>query len=90
VVVDAGAVSALQLNGVSLLPAGIRSVVGNFARGDVIYIVDDAGKHVACGISNYQADDIRRIRGIRSDRIVDTLGYQYGQEVVHRNNLVLL
>jgi glutamate 5-kinase len=90
VVVDAGAVSALQRNGVSLLPAGVRSVVGEFARGDIIYVVDDAGQHVACGIANYAASDVRRIRGLRSDRIVDTLGYQYGQEVVHRNNLVLL
>ncbi len=90
VVVDAGAVSALQRNGVSLLPAGVRGVVGDFSRGDIIYVVDEVGSQVACGISNYSAGDIGLIRGIRSDRIVDTLGYQYGQEVVHRNNLVLL
>ncbi|MXZ92853.1 MAG: glutamate 5-kinase [Chloroflexi bacterium] len=90
VVVDDGAVSALRRNGVSLLAAGIRSVVGGFERGDIIYITDGGGEHIACGIANYSAGDVQRIRGMRSDRIVDTLGYHYGQEVVHRNNLVLL
>ncbi len=90
VVVDDGAVSALRRNGVSLLPAGVRNVVGDFERGDIIYICDPAGIHVACGIANYSQRDVKRIRGIRSDRIVETLGYHYGQEVVHRNNLVLL
>lgn len=90
VVVDDGAVSALRRNGVSLLPAGVRNVVGDFQRGDIIYICDSAGSHVACGIANYSHGDVGRIRGMRSDRIVDTLGYHYGQEVVHRNNLVLL
>ena len=90
VVVDDGAVAALRRNGVSLLAAGIRSVVGGFERGDIIYITDGGGEHIACGIANYSAGDVERIRGMRSDRIVDTLGYHYGQEVVHRNNLVLL
>ena len=90
VVVDDGAVSALRRNGVSLLPAGVQSVVGDFERGDIIYICDPTGFHIACGIVNYSHNAVDRIRGIRSDRIVDTLGYHYGDEVVHRNNLVLL
>ncbi len=90
VVVDQGAVSALRENSVSLLPAGVRNVVGDFQRGDIIYIADPDGSHVACGMANYPAGDIQKIRGLRSDRIVETLGYHYGQEVVHRNNLVLL
>ena len=90
VVVDDGAVAALRRNGVSLLPAGVRSVVGSFERGDIIYVTDGEGRHIACGIANYPAGDVERIRGMRSDRIVDTLGYHYGQEVVHRNNLALL
>ena len=90
VVVDDGAVTALRRNGVSLLAAGIRSVVGGFERGDIIYITETGGEHIACGIANYSASDVERIRGMRSDRIIDTLGYHYGQEVVHRNNLVLL
>ena len=90
VLVDDGAVSALRGKTVSLLPAGVRSVVGEFSRGDIIYISDQSERHVACGIANYSAADVRRIQGMRSDRIVATLGYHYGQEVVHRNNLVLL
>ena len=90
VVVDDGAVSALRRNGVSLLPAGVRSIVGSFERGDIIYVSDAHGRRVACGIANYPASDVAKIQGLRSDRIVDTLGYHYGQEVIHRNNLVLL
>ena len=90
VVVDDGAVSALRRNGVSLLPTGVHNVVGDFRRGDIIYISDFARHHIACGIANYSAADVQRIQGLRSDRIADTLGYHYGQEVVHRNNLVLL
>ena len=90
VVVDDGAVSALRRQGVSLLPAGVRRVAGDFARGDIIYICDGAGQHIACGIANYPAAAVARIRGMRSDRIAATLGYHYGQEIVHRNNLVLL
>ena len=90
VVVDDGAVNALRGRAVSLLPAGVCSVVGDFRRGDIIYISDQSEEHVACGIANYSATDVRNIQGSRSDRIVDILGYHYGQEVVHRNNLVLL
>ena len=90
VVVDDGAVAALRRGAVSLLPAGVRSVVGDFSRGDIIYVSDLTDQHVACGIANYSAADVGRIRGMRSDRIVDTLGYHYGQEVIHRNNLVLI
>ena len=90
VVVDDGAVSALRERAVSLLPAGVCSVVGDFNRGDIIYISDQSEQHIACGIANYSAADVGRIQGIRSDRIAETLGYHYGQEVVHRNNLVLL
>ncbi len=88
--VDAGAVSALRRNGVSLLPAGVSEVVGNFERGDIIYIADAEGENIACGIANYPSGDVAKIKGIRSDRIAETLGYHYGQEVVHRNNLVLI
>jgi glutamate 5-kinase len=52
--------------------------------------VDEPGRQIACGIANYAAADIARIRGFRSDGITGILGYHYGQEVVHRNNLVLI
>ncbi|MCS5666215.1 MAG: glutamate 5-kinase [Dehalococcoidia bacterium] len=90
IVVDRGAVGALLKDHRSLLPAGIQSVEGEFSRGESIYVVDTKGARIACGIANYGASDIGKIQGLRSDRIEETLGYHYGQEVVHRNNLVLL
>ncbi len=90
VTVDDGAVAALTEHHRSLLPAGVRRADGGFARGDAVFIADGSGRRIACGIANYSADDVQRIRGLRSGKIEETLGYHYGQEVVHRNNLVLL
>lgn len=90
ITVDDGAVRALRKQSVSLLPAGVKEVKGDFLRGDIIYISGEKGQRIACGIANYTAADIARISGFRSDRIQSILGYHYGQEVVHRNNMVLL
>ena len=90
VMVDTGAVQALQKDNRSLLPAGITGLKGEFRRGDIVYIRNDEDRRIACGIANYDSADVERIRGLRSDHIQETLGYDYGQEVVHRNNLVLL
>jgi glutamate 5-kinase len=90
IVVDAGAAKALLAEGRSLLPAGVREVAGPFARGDHVPIFDEAGRRIAIGITNYSDEDLARIRGLRSDRIAETLGHEYGAEAVHRNNLVLL
>jgi len=89
-VVDEGATAALKKQNKSLLPAGIREVGGNFERGDAVNIVDAQGGKIACGISNYSSEEIAKIKGARSDRIESLLGYGYGSEVVHRNNLVVL
>jgi glutamate 5-kinase len=90
IVVDAGAERALREQGTSLLPAGVLGASGPFQRGDTVTITNAAGDSIAYGIANYSDSDINRIKGHRSDRIVDILGYAYGAEVVHRNNLVLL
>ena len=90
VTVDDGAAAALLEHHRSLLPAGVRDVAGGFDRGDAVFILDGSGRRIACGIANYSAGDIARIRGLRSGKIEETLGYHYGQEVVHRNNLALL
>jgi glutamate 5-kinase len=90
IVVDAGAAKALTDRGRSLLPAGVRDVQGPFKRGDTVNIVLSDGHAVACGITNYDDRDLRAIQGLRSDRIESVLGHQYGSEVVHRNNLVVL
>lgn len=89
-VVDEGARRALVEQERSLLPAGVREVRGDFARGDVVEVVSERGELLACGIANYGAPDCRRIAGARSDRFMEMLGHHYGDEAVHRNNLVVL
>lgn len=87
--VDKGALAALKDGNRSLLPAGVTGVTGQFERGEAVDILDAAGNHIANGIANYSSADIERIKGARSDRIAAILGHDYGDEVVHRNNLVL-
>lgn len=89
IVVDEGAAKVLRERKSSLLPAGVREVTGHFQRGDAVAIAGPDGR-IACGIANYAAEEITRIRGVRSDRIESVLGHHYGAEVVHRDNLVLL
>ncbi|MBV1774455.1 glutamate 5-kinase [Burkholderiaceae bacterium DAT-1] len=87
---DAGAVKALREQGTSLLPIGIRSVSGEFARGDMIRCVDQTGTEIARGLSNYAAADARRIAGVPSQRIEAILGYVDEAELIHRDNLIVL
>jgi len=87
--VDAGAAQALQRGG-SLLPVGVKTVEEEFERGDTIRVLGPGGREVARGIANYGAADLRRIAGQKSDAIETTLGYNYGDEVIHRNDLILL
>ena len=90
IVVDEGAARVLSHDRRSLLPAGVQDVRGSFSRGDAVNVVDAGGKRIACGIANYDADEILRIRGVRSDKIEEVLGHHYGGEVVHRDNMVSL
>jgi glutamate 5-kinase len=90
IVVDDGAAKVLAQDRRSLLPAGVQDVRGTFQRGDAVNVVDGAGNRIACGIANYDASEILRIRGVRSDRIEEVLGHHYGGEVVHRDNMVSL
>ena len=90
IVVDEGAAAALQNRHRSLLPAGVKGVGGQFRRGDIVYIMGPGAGKVACGIANYSSGDVEKVKGSRSDRILGLLGYHYGEEVVHRNNMVLL
>lgn len=90
IVVDDGAAAALRQGRGSLLPAGIRGVEREFQRGDLVDIVGLEGNRIACGISNYSSADIQVIRGTHSEETMSLLGYAYGAEVVHRNNLVIL
>ncbi|MEW6141562.1 MAG: glutamate 5-kinase [Chloroflexota bacterium] len=88
VTIDKGALNALINQNRSLLPAGIAAVSGDFQRGDIVDIFDQSGNHVGSGIINYGAADLVKIKGIRSDKIAEVLGYEYGAEAIHRNNMV--
>jgi glutamate 5-kinase len=87
--IDAGAVDALR-RGRSLLPAGVTAVAGTFRRGDLISVRDPDGREVARGLSAYAADDARRIAGRRSADIESVLGYRGRNELIHRDDLVLI
>ncbi len=88
--VDSGAVLALTEGNTSLLPAGVIRSTSEFQRGDVVSVTNLSRDVKAVGITNYSSEDIKRIAGVRSDMIEAILGYHYGDEVIHRDNLVLL
>jgi glutamate 5-kinase len=90
VVVDAGAARALREHGRSLLPAGITLVDGAFDRGQTVRIFDGDGREIARGLAQYRATDLRLITGRHSSQIEDALGFTYGSEAVHRDDMVLL
>jgi len=87
--IDAGAGKALT-QGSSLLPVGVVSVDGNFERGDAITVVDVQGREIARGLAAYSSNDARKISGRRSDEIERLLGYAGRDEIIHRDDLVLL
>ena len=89
IIIDDGAVAALRDQNRSLLAKGIKEVRGTFGRGDVVLLLGLRKERIACGLVNYSASDIQNIRGLHSNKIEAILGYQYGDEVVHKNNLVL-
>ncbi|MBY0337796.1 MAG: glutamate 5-kinase [Acetobacteraceae bacterium] len=88
-VVDAGAARALA-QGRSLLPAGVRAVEGQFHRGDPLSVRDPAGRELARGLSAYDSADAARIIGHRSDEIEEILGWRGRDEIIHRDDLVIL
>jgi glutamate 5-kinase len=89
-IVDSGAATALKKQSRSLLAAGITQAEGRFHRGDIVDIIDPDGSRLGCGITNYSSEDISAIKGAHSNKIAAMLGYDYGSEVIHRNNLVIL
>ena len=88
--IDKGAVSALSSSKTSLLPAGVLSCFGRFERGDIVYIKDENENNIAAGISNYGSSDLLKIQTLKSDLIEQILGHYYGDEVIHRDNMVML
>lgn len=88
--IDNGAKEALVRRNKSLLPGGIIKVEGKFQRGDAVYCVDIEGQKIAKGLCNYSSEEIEKIKGKRSSEIEKILGYKYSEEIIHRDNLVVL
>lgn len=89
-VLDDGAVEAIVERGKSLLPSGVVGVQGNFETGDMVSCLDSAGREIARGITHYSAQEVRKIMGKKSSQIEALLGYKIQDEVIHRDELVLL
>jgi glutamate 5-kinase len=89
VTVDEGAATALG-NGKSLLPAGVVAVAGEFAQGSCLAILNGDGHELGRGIARYASEEASRIIGLRGAEIAAKLGYSRGDELVHRDDLVLL
>lgn len=87
---DPGASNVLSKSGRSLLPVGVTAVEGRFDRGDLVSIQDSEGRELARGLVNYPVADARKIIGQSSDNILAILGYCDADELVHRDNLVLI
>ena len=89
-VVDAGAKKALTERGKSLLPSGLVEVEGQFQAGEVVALAEFEGQEFARGLVNYDAEELRKIRGAKTRDIEKALGYKGFDEVIHRDNLVVL
>ncbi len=87
---DSGAIKVLRSKGSSLLAVGVKEVVGEFSRGDMVVCVDEQGHEVARGLINYGSDDADKIKGHASSEIVDIIGYVDEPELIHRDNLVVI
>jgi glutamate 5-kinase len=89
--VDAGALKALTHQGRSLLPSGVVDVQGDFAAGEVVAVVSQTdGREIGRGLVNFEATELRKIRGAHTREIEERLGYKSVDEVIHRDNLVIL
>ena len=89
-VLDDGAVNALTVMGKSLLPSGIAKIEGHFEVGDYVRCVNMQGKKIAKGLTNYSSKDLEKIKKKKTTEIEKILGYKYSDEVIHRDNLVIV
>ncbi len=89
-VVDKGAREALTDKGKSLLARGIVAIDGNFQAGDAVDIVVKGGKKIACGLVNYNSEELARIKGVNTASIYRILGYKKSDEIIHRNNMFIV
>lgn len=87
---DDGAVRVLKKLGKSLLPVGVKKVKGHFTRGDLVSCKNLEGKEIGRGLANYNASEAKKIMGKPSEEIETLLGYKNEEEIIHRDNLVLV
>jgi glutamate 5-kinase len=88
-IIDQGAEKALRKGG-SLLSVGVQAVEGKFERGDAVAVTTSDGRAIAHGLTAYSSDEAQIIKGVQSQEIEQKLGYQGREELIHRDNLVLL
>ncbi len=89
-ILDAGAVKVVREQGKSILAIGVTQVTGRFTKGELVIFRDPDGVEIGRGLTSYNSDEARKIAGRPSREIVDLLGYHDGDELVHRDNLVLI
>ncbi len=89
-VLDDGAVQALTQYGRSLLPVGVKEVIGHFDRGDLVVCCNGRHDEIAKGLSNYNSSEANRLKGCHTGRIEELLGYVGERELIHRDNMVLV
>lgn len=87
--VDGGAVKKLSSSGASLLPVGITGLSGDFERGAAVRVLTPDARPIAVGMVNYASHEVKQLIGVKSTQIEAVLGYTYGDEVIHRDNLAL-
>lgn len=87
---DAGAVKVVMQQGRSLLPVGVTKVDGQFKRGELVICQDEQGQEMARGLVNYDHTETRKILGQSSHRILELLGYEGDESLIHRDNMVLV
>lgn len=90
IIVDEGAKKAILQKGKSLLPSGVLSAEGKFGPSDPVVLTDTQGQDFAKGLSNYTSSEINKIKGLKTTEIEIKLGYKYSDEIVHRDDLVVL
>jgi glutamate 5-kinase len=89
ILVDDGASAALLEKGKSLLPSGVKGVLGDFERGATVSVIDRAGRQIARGVVNYSSRQIDLIKGLKTAQIAKALGAKPFDEVIHRNNMTV-
>jgi len=89
IMIDDGAAIALAERGKSLLPSGIAGVMGKFAKGATVAVIDSTGRQIARGMTNYSSEEIDKIKGLKTAQVARLLGDKSCDEVIHRNNMTV-